>query len=102
MLDFSKHETPEDRNQHLDQNTMDDNEYIDFYLVNNLGNLRVSRRAEQNMSNPGQRGPTIDLVTGLWSPKPFFHLSLWEGPDGKPLIARPRLVNEYYQKHNKH
>ena len=100
--DFSKHEDWDDKKQPLDEDYMNNDEhlYMDFYLVNPLGQLLVRRRAVQMMSNPGRRGKSKSLVDGLKTGNYMFHLPDWEGPDGRPLKPGqvPDLVREQQKK----
>jgi len=102
QLDFSRHLTVGDRNQHLDEDVMDRNEnlYTDFYLVNPEGKLLVRRRAEQTMSNPGSRGNSEMLASGLKSGSLYLALSHWQGPDNLPLKNGdvPESIKKYRRK----
>jgi hypothetical protein len=100
--DFSKHVSVEDRNQTLDSDYMTDDDHVftDFYLVNPIGQLLVSRRADPTMPGSGSRGESEVLVDGLKTGHLVFHLKLWQGPDGRPLKSGevPESLKKYQKK----
>jgi RHS repeat-associated protein len=86
--DFSRPDPRNPSNRKTDWEYMNDwnNDqlYTDYYLVNRYGELRVSRRALNQLSSaPGERGESKVMATGINTNHPQRNLDNWEAPEGK-------------------
>lgn len=98
--DFSTHREIWDSKIPLDTDIMDKAEYIftDFYLVNNKGELKVSRGAPINTSGP-TREPSKLLASGLKTRNFNFNVPNWLDANNNPVNQNnlPELIKKYIQ-----